>query len=164
MAEKDYVVPELKVEVQNCTFKMKDLLEVMKEWVSLNRYYIKEDEYRESKEGDRKTVNISWEVNREVDDYTKLQIKVKFKMTGKNVAIKKKGVSVKGDIKLILEGIMVTDRENVWEKTAGLKFLRDIYDTTFQKSKMDNYRNKLENECNALYNEIKAFFDLHVKN
>ena len=163
MSEKDFVVPELKVERQNCTFKMDELVQVMKEWASLNRYNISEGYYSQKDEDGNKEVTIDWAVNREIDDYTKLQIKVKFKMSGKNVVVKKKGMSVKGNIAVTVEGILITDKDSKWEKQPGLKFLRDIYDTTFKKSKMDMYREKLNNECNDFYIEVKSFLDLHMK-
>ena len=162
MSEKDIIVPELKVDVKNSSFQMHELVKIMRGWSNLNRYIITEKTYSDKDIAAGKDVSIYWILKRDIDDYTTFQIDVKLYMKGKHVNIKRKGKGIKGDIRVLFAGILITDKDNRWE-TPFYKFLRSFYDTIFQKDKFKAYSTKLDNEIYNLYNEVKAFLNLHAE-
>src|SRR3989338_3689756 len=95
------------------------------------------------------------ELKKDIEDYTRFQIDVKFYMKGRHINIKRKGKGIKGDIKVLFAGILITDRDSRWE-TPFYHFLRSFYDAFSQRDKFKAYRVKL-------YNEVKAFLNLHAE-
>src|SRR3989338_7325490 len=102
------------------------------------------------------------ELKKDIEDYTRFQIDVKFYIKGRHINIKRKGKGIKGDIKVLFAGILITDRDSRWE-TPFYHFLRSFYDAFSQRDKFKAYRVKLDNEVNNLYNEVKAFLNLHAE-
>ncbi|HLC37265.1 MAG TPA: hypothetical protein VJJ53_00625 [Candidatus Nanoarchaeia archaeon] len=162
MSEKDIIVPELKIDVKNSSFQMHELVRIVRSWSDLNRYILVEKAYSDKDLAAGKDVNIYWILTKDIEDYTRFQIDVKFYMKGRHINIKRKGKGIKGDIKVLFAGILITDRDSRWE-TPFYHFLRSFYDAFSQRDKFKAYRVKLDNEVNNLYNEVKAFLNLHAE-
>ncbi|MBS3145440.1 hypothetical protein J4414_01420 [Candidatus Woesearchaeota archaeon] len=162
MSEKDIVVPELKVDVKNSTFQMHELIKIMRSWADLNGYRLTEKSYSDKDIPAGKGVAIIWILSKDVDDYARFEINIRFNMTGRHVNIKKKGKGIKGDVTIYFDAILISDKENKWE-TPFMKFMRAFYDNIFQRDKFKAYSTKLDNECYSLYNEVKAFLNLHAE-
>ena len=162
MSEKDIIVPELKIDVKNSSFQMHELVRIVRSWSDLNRYILVEKVYSDKDLAAGKDVNIYWILTKDIEDYTRFQIDVKFYMKGRHINIKRKGKGIKGDIKVLFAGILITDRDSRWE-TPFYHFLRSFYDAFSQRDKFKAYRVKLDNEVNNLYNEVKAFLNLHAE-
>lgn len=162
MPEFDYVVPELIIQQKNVVFEVKDLYKILRSWGDLNRYDFLEKVYTQQKEDDQNKTDIKWIFERKIDDYVKFVIRIAFSIKGKEVSMKKKGKSVKGDVKIRFEAYLEKDYEKFWEGKPVRKFVRGFYDKFIAASRMMRYEAKLKQECYDIYNEAKSFLNLSV--
>src|SRR3989344_3219401 len=92
-------------------------------------YGVNEDKYSEKVSGNKREISIEWKATRDMSDYFKFQIKIKFEisdMTEVEAEIngEKKKMN-KGKISVEIEGILVKDKDGKWENSPFNRFLRD---------------------------------------
>ena len=149
-------------------FSFKDFYAFCHSWLTEETdLEIAENKYSEKISGDSKNIEIEWTGTRKVTDYFKFEIKVKFKITGLiEVEVQEGSAKVKtnkGSIKINLKGVLVRDYEGKFERTAGKKFLRSIYEKWIIPSRITEYENKIAEECDEFLAQAKAYLDLEGK-
>ena len=126
-----------------------------------------EDKYKEKLKGDAKDIEIKWTGEREVTDYFKFRVEVKFDITGlREVEVTKNGKKVKinqGRVKVEVKGILVRDYKGKFETGAFQKFMRSIYEKWIIPSRIEQFETKLAEDCNEFLNQAKAYLDLEGK-
>ena len=126
-----------------------------------------EKKYKEKITGDSKEIIIEWEGERELTDYFRFDMKVKFSIRGlKDVEVSQEGVNIKtnsGEVKVAVQGILVRDYDGKFETTAIKKFLRGIYEKWIITSRIVEFEEKITEECDKFLNQAKAYLDLEGK-
>lgn len=126
-----------------------------------------EDKYKEKLVEDKKDIEIKWTATREVTDYFKFQVEVKFDVKGlKNVEVTQDGKKInmnQGRVKVEVKGILVRDYKGKFETNAFYKFWRSIYEKWVIPSRIEQFEEKLAGDCNEFLNQAKAYLDLEGK-
>ena len=166
MAEKETIFSS-KVEY-NGFFSFKDFYKFCHAWLKEETGLdLIEDKYEEKLAGDLKELIIDWTGTKEITDYFKYEIKINFKARRlKEVEIQKAGAKVKtneGSIAVTLKGTLVRDYEGKFEKSAGQKFMRSIYEKWVIPARIEEYEGKLAEDCDEFLGQAKAYLDLEGK-
>ena len=159
MAEKDMIVKGISVKY-NAPFNMIDLYNSLKSWFDINRYTFYETSYDEKATGDKKSVNIQWTGTKELDDYTKIEIKGEIDLKDYEIIEGKSEKLTNGKLNLKFKSMMVTDYEERWDKKPFLKLLRAISDKYFMANKFSVYKKEIKNDTYDVYNKTKSFLNL----
>jgi len=165
MAEKDYIVRNLKVRQQSI-FDMAELYKIMFRWLSQHNYDFQEKQYyqRQSPDGSRH-LEIGWESDRKISDYIKFHINVKFIVLGlNNVEIEINGLkrkTNKGDVEMRFDAYLELDYEGKWEGNPIAKGLKDLYNRMVIKSRIEDYEAELHEELYEFLDEIKSYLNLY---
>ncbi len=128
---------------------------------------ISENKYTEKLKGDSKELDIEWIGKREVTDYFKFEIEVKFKILNlKNVEIKQDNTKIetnKGSVEIKTKGTLVRDYKGKSERNFFQKFLRSIYEKWVITSRIREFEEKLVGDCDEFLAQAKAYLDLEGK-
>jgi len=128
-------------------------------------YDIVEDKYTEKSKGDSKNVEIEWTASRKIEDYFKIELKVKWKiesLTDVEVEIdgKKKQMNNIGTLEIEIKGTLVTDHSGKWKTTAFQKFLKETYHRFIIPNKLETRKKETTKIVQDFKEEMKAFFEL----
>ena len=128
---------------------------------------ISENKYAEKLSGDSKNIDIEWTGTKDITDYFRFEVKVKFNVIGlTQVEINKNGAKIKtnkGGIKIQVQGILVKDYKGKFESSAFSKFMRDIYEKLVITSRIEQFKEKLAGTCDEFLSQTKAYLDLEGK-
>ena len=128
---------------------------------------ISEDKYTEKLKGNSKELDIEWTGKREVTDYFKFEIGVKFKILNLiNVEIKQNNTKIKtnkGSVEIKTKGTLVRDYKGKFERNFFQKFLRSIYEKWVITSRIREFEEKLIGDCDEFLAQAKAYLDLEGK-
>ena len=160
MAEIDYVIRDLKIS-QRAQFNMIELYKTLKSWFEINRYNFFEKEYEDTIKKQKKSVKIRWEGQKEIDDYTRLIIKVILKLDNYEIIETKKEKIVDSKILVSFESSIESDYEERWEKKPIWKFIRSVSDKYFTAKKREMFEKELKEDTYDIFNKIKTFLNLY---
>lgn len=126
-----------------------------------------EKTYSEKLTGNKKVIELEWEIDKKLTDYYKYQIKVKMKVTiDKRVEMNQDGRKIQaneGDIKVGVKGALIKDYEAQFEATAFQKVWRAIYEKWISESQTKQFEGKVLGDSEEFLNQAKAFLDLEGK-
>jgi len=133
----------------------------------MNLTTFSEDKYSEKLTGDVKNVDIEWTGHRDITDYFRIKVKVKFVIKAMSqVKIKRGGIDVdanKGDMEITVTGILVKDYQSKFEMSAFRKFLRAFYEKYIILSVVKEFKGRIVTDCDEFLNQAKAYLDLEGK-
>ncbi|SRR3989344_2294923 len=155
MAEKDIIVPSIKVEKKGI-FDIKELYYIVKKWASDNGYDVLEKSY--INRGDSTEVKL--EITRKVDDYTQYEIDITISASNIKIAKTKKKDMYEGSLEVEFESILVRDYEGTWEKKPGYRIMRGFFDRFVMKGKIDNYIKELKEETFLFMENVRKFLNV----
>lgn len=166
MAEKETIFSS-KVEYGGI-FSFRDFYKFCYEWLKEETgLELGETKYEEKIIGDAKKILIEWKGFREVTDYFKFELEVKFKIDKlTNVEISEGGAKVttnKGTVSVDVKGNLIRDYKGKFEGTAFKKFLRGIYEKWVIPARVKEYEDKLAQDCDEFLGQAKAYLDLEGK-
>ena len=166
MAEKDTLISN-KIKY-NGIFSFSDFYNFCYKWLTEETgLAIFENKYEEKLEGDAKKIQIEWSGGKELTDYFKFEIKVKFRITGlTKVEITQNGKKIetnKGSVEIKVDGILVRDYSGKFETTAFQKFLRSIYEKWVIPSRINEFTGKIIGDSDEFLSQTKAYLDLEGK-
>jgi len=139
------------------------------EWITeeIDMDSLSETKYEEKLKGDEKEIVVEWEGEKELTDYFRFDMKVKFEVKSlKTVEVMQNGKKIKtndGSVKLTAKGIIVRDYKGKFEMSAFNKFLRSIYEKWVITARIDEYKGKIAGHCDEFLNQAKAYLDLEGK-
>jgi hypothetical protein len=145
-------------------FDLDEWYRLMYELFTTFGYEVNERKYKEKMKPQGKDIEMIWDCQRKVDDYTKFYIRVEvFGLAVKRVSVQKGGVEKnadKGTLEITFKSILITDYENRWETHPVLKFMKGMYDKYLYRPTFDHWKDKIYEEMYHIQNEVKAFFNL----
>jgi hypothetical protein len=146
-------------------FDFKESYRVLYDWFMEQGYVLNEKSYKETVgPGGEKEIEIEWLALRQISDYFRFRMEVKWHIIGmKDAEVEIDGVKRKmnsGLFEVGFESILEKDYEHRWEKNPFLKFLRTLYDRYLIQSRIEGYEGKLLTEMDDLIAETKAFLSL----
>ncbi len=148
----------------NGVFNFDEFYKLFRETIEGEGYIIiSEADSRKNKGGSDK-VEIEWSYERIIDDYTKFTLSVEILIPSlKKVIIKKEGKEIKtssGNATIIIKGVIITDWQNLWEKSPFLKHLRGFYERYLFKKTLNDYETEVYKDVFSIEGTIKSFFNL----
>lgn len=146
-------------------FSFKDFYKFCYDWLSEESdLTVKEEKYDEKLAGESKEIEVEWACSKDVTDYFKYKVKVKFKAQDlKQVEVIQNGVKVKtnqGGIEVTTKGILQRDYKGKFEKTAFQKFSRSVYEKWVIPGRIGEFEDRLTTICDTFLNQAKAWLDL----
>lgn len=146
-------------------FDLKELYKHLYEWLTWRKYDVSEKKYKEKIKPTGKDMEIQWEANRDIDEYSSFRIEMKAQLIGVNdVEVAKDGSKVKmqkGEINIQVSAHLFTNRQELWESKAMLSFLQKFYEKFLYKGAIDRMKAELWKQGWDFYNEAKAFLNLY---
>ena len=164
MANKLTLLDSEKITYDN-VFDLKELYKHLYEWLVWRKYDVAEKKYKEKVKPTGKDMEIQWEANRDIDEYSSFRIELKAILVAVNdVDVQKDGAKVKmqkGEITMQISEHLITDRLDFWASKPMFSFLRNFYEKYLYKSAMDRMKGELWRQGWDFYNEAKAFLNLY---
>ena len=149
-------------------FSFADFYKFCYEWVNEEMgIESSEVKYEEKLKGDEKEIIVEWEGKKELTDFFRFDIKVKFEIKNlKNIEITQEGRKIKtnqGSVKLSTKGILVRDYKGKFEMSAFKKFLRSVYEKWIIPARIEEYKDKIAGKCDEFLSQAKSYLDLEGK-
>ena len=149
-------------------FSFKDFYKFCYDWLTEDtNLNISEDQYKEKLTGDSKDITIKWTGSRKLTDYFKFEAKAKFEIRDlTQVEIARGDAKIKtnkGEVKLVLKGVLIRDWQGKFERSGFQKFLREIYDKWIIPSRIEQMEDKIIGDCDEFLSQGKAWLDLEGK-
>jgi len=160
MSEVDSIVKDLKIN-QKAQFNLIELYKTLKYWLETNGYSFFEKEYEDIIKKTKKNVNIKWVGSKKIDDYSKLIIRVTFKIKNYEIVETEKEKLVSGSLSISFKSDIETDYEERWEHRPIWKFLRGVSDKFFTEKRRGIYEKELTEETYDLFHRTKSFLNLY---
>jgi hypothetical protein len=164
MVQRDYVVMKMPVIQTEIAMDLDEFYKTLYKWFSNNGYDFQETEYKEKRD-EGKNIKIKWYAEKKIDDYVKYVIETKFNIQNiEEVIVKKKDKKVKlvkCNTEIDFVAYLLKDYENVWTKSAFVKFYREFYDRFIIGSRLGKQEQELKEEVDKIVYEIKSFLNLH---
>jgi hypothetical protein len=138
------------------------------EWLNEEENFkITEKKYVEKLQGTLKNIEIEWQAEKEVNDYFKFEIGIKFKIMRLEkteiIQNNKKIQTNKGSVEIKLAGKLVKDYKGKFEINSWTKFTRGIYERWIISTGITAMEDKLSSICDGVLSQAKAYFDLEGK-
>ena len=146
-------------------FLFKDFYKFCYEWLTEETGIdpLSEVKYEEKLKGDQKDIVVEWEGERELTDYFRFDVKIRFEIRGlKKLEMMKDRKKIKtndGSVKINVKGILVRDYKGKFEMSAFNKFLRSIYEKWVIASAVEEFKGKIAGDCDEFLSQAKAYLD-----
>jgi len=146
-------------------FNMEDLYAFIKDWLVLHNMgdegsMFKEQTYVERVKGDSRQIEIKWKAERFNGDYFSNVIEITFLIVGlKDIEIEVEGRKIptqKLELELRIVSKLIKNRQDKFKSD----FIRNIYENTIIKDRIDFYAGEFYGESSALVNDVKKFLEL----
>jgi len=146
-------------------FSLKELYEHLWSYFGWHKYDLEEKKYKEKAKPTGKEMEIIWNATKDVDEYSKIAIKVEWIIIGlTDVEVTKDDAKVKmnkGEVEIKVSADLVTDKQDQWEVSPHFRFMKGFYEKYLYKGTIDHLKNQTWKEGWDLFNEIKAFLNLY---
>jgi hypothetical protein len=134
-------------------------------WFTWRKLDVSEKKYKEKMKATGKEIEIEWQVNRDIDEYSKFSHDIKWRMRDINdVEVQKDSAKVKmqkGEITIEVTSSLITDRQDIWAAKPHFTFLKAFYEKYLYKGSIDRMKKELWKQGWDFYNEMKAFLNLY---
>ena len=165
MAEKDQILKE-KID-HNGYFDFKSFYSFAHSWFNEENYDVAEEKYSENVSGANRNIKFEWACTKQISDYFKLEMKIKFEVTDlSEVEVEidgKKKKTNKGKVSVEVKGSLIRDPDSKWDGTHWTRFLRDVYSKYVVPGRIDNMTGKVNADVIAFKEQLKAFLELSGK-
>lgn len=162
MAEKELLIRE-KFD-HSGVFDFKGFYSYAHSWFIDERFGVVEDKYSEKVSGNARDLLIEWTVTKKLSDYFKIEIKVKFEISGlTDVEVEIDGERKKmnkGKVATEIKGSIVKDPDSKWDSTAFYRFLRDVYNKYVIPGRIKGIEYIIEGDVRTFKEELKAYLEL----
>lgn len=146
-------------------FDVKEIYKHAHDWFKWKQYDVTEQKYKEKILSNGREIKIDWVCERDIDEYTRYRIEVKWQMFSINdVKIKHEGKDIKvqsGEMDIFVSAYLVLDYEDRWEQSVTLKFLKSFFEKYLYAATMERVKRQLWRESWDYYNEMKAYLNLY---
>ncbi len=146
-------------------FDLKELYKHLYEWLTWRKYDIAEKKYKEKIRPTGKDMEIKWEANKDIDEYSSFLIEMRAVLVGINdVEVQKDSAKVKmqkGEITIYISAHVITDKMEIWQARPSFSFLQKFYEKYLYKGSIDRMKAELWKVGWDFHNEAKAFLNLY---
>ena len=149
-------------------FDFEELYRHLYEWLEWRGYDVREKKYKDKVKPKRpiqRELEIDWFASREVDEYTRFQYKISFRIINlKEIEAKRDGETRKiwqADIDILIWAYMLLDKDDKWEESTILHFFKKFFETYVYKGQVDKWEEVLYWEALAFKDEAKALLNLY---
>ena len=165
MAEKESIGKE-KVE-NSGIFDFPGIYSFSHTWFKNENYGVNEDKYSEKVSGTKRDITIDWKATKDISDYFKNEIKIKFEisdMTEVEVEIdgQKKKMN-KGKLSIEIGATLIKDKDGKWESSPFNRFMRDVYNKYVIPSRVSARASDLHEDMIKFKEAVKSFLELTGK-
>jgi hypothetical protein len=165
MAEKEKILKE-KLD-HSGVFDYKGFYNFAHLWFKNENYGVVEEKYSEKVSSNAKDIAIKWVATKTLSDYFKIEIEVKFDVTGLvDVEVEidgKKKSSNKGKVVVEIKGTLIRDPESKWDESPFLRFLRDTYNKYVIPKRLEDMQFKVDGDVKTFKEELKAYLEMGGK-
>jgi hypothetical protein len=150
-------------------FHFSDFYKFCYEWLTDEfGLLVVEEQYVEKIKGDSKDIDIVWQGTKEVSDYFKFDVSIKFRILGmQNVEVTQDGLKTKMNkavnVEVKIGSSIIKDYKGKFEENAFKKFLRGIYEKWVIPSRISQYEDKLVGDSDEFLSQVKSYLDLEGK-
>jgi hypothetical protein len=131
------------------------------------RYGVVEERYSEKVSGNSRDLMIEWRATRQLSDYFKLEIFIRFIISGMtDVEVEidgNKSKMNKGKVDMDIRGALVKDPESKWDSAPFTRFMRDVYNKYVIPSRIYDMEMKVRTDVSILKDELKAFMEVSAR-
>lgn len=144
---------------------LKDTYLFAHDWFKADGFLVVETKYEEKLSGDAKEINIEWVASKDLSDYFRMNIIVKWKilaMTEVEVEVdgKRKKMNKFAELSFDIKGLLEKDYRNDWNTNAMQNFFKSVYNKyVIPKETMDKER-AIVMTVQEFKEALKAFIDL----
>ena len=150
----------------NGVFDLKELYEHLYEWLNWRKYDVSERKYKEKIKPTGKDMEIKWEANKDIDEYSSFRIEMEAMLFGINdVEVQKDTAKVKmqkGEINVKVSAHLITDRKEMWQSRPQFSFLQAFYEKYLYRGAVERMKSEVWKIGWDFYNEVKAFLNLYT--
>jgi hypothetical protein len=148
-------------------FSVKDLYQLIEDWVNSKGYFPVEVAVEEVVEKEGKVITAKLEPFKKLTDYAKAIIKIEIMISDcKEVEVTRAGKKQKlnkGSVLIEIQSILETDYEHRWEMKPWLYVVRSVFEKYIYTPFMSGYKKAVRADTDHLKQQIKAFFNLYKK-
>ena len=159
------VFREVKIDLTGQLFDVKEVYKHAHDWLDWRRFDVVEKKYKEKSKPGGREIKIEWECTRNIDEYSRFEIRVKWEMYGINdVKMQQEGKDIKlqtGNIVMRVTAILVMDYCAKWETNRINKFLQSFFEKYLYAGTFERLKLELWKEGWDFYNEMKAYLDVY---
>lgn len=162
MADKENVIRE-KVE-HSGIFNFSAFYSFAHAWFRQENYFVSETRYSEKNSGTKKDLTIEWIVAKDLSDYFKTEMKIKYiitDLTDVEVEIDGKKINTnKGKVEVEITANIIRDPKSKWDVSAFTRFARDFYDRFIIPSNVLRIKMLIADDAKKFKEELKTFLEL----
>ena len=146
-------------------FDLSELYKHAHSWLAWRKFDVEEKKYTEKLKAAGKEFEIKWEASKNLDEYSKFQLEIRFHLLGINEEQVKKDTHIakmqKGEINIFVSAHLITDRQDYWGQSVTYSFLRGFYDRYIYRSSFERLKGELWKIGWDFFNEMKSFLNLY---
>ena len=146
-------------------FDLAELYKHVYNWLTWRKFDVAEKKYTEKIKAAGKEMEMQWEATKNLDEYSKFEIKLKWQLFAVRDEEVKKGDVVakmqKGEINVFVSVNLLTDRQDFWAQNAFYAFMRAFYDRYLYRSSIGRLKAEGWKLGWDIFNEIKSFLNLY---
>jgi len=165
MAVKYDLFKEARIDLIEGIFELLEVYTHAYEWLKWRHYVVNEKKYKETLRAKGREIKIEWACTRDIDEYTRFEIDVRWHVIGVNdIAVEQGNRKVKlqkGEIVIFVSAIIVYDYDDQWEGSVFLKFLKSFFERYLYAGTSEKLKAQLWKEGWEFYNEMKSFLNLY---
>ena len=137
-------------------FDLREVYKIMKaRFISLN-YDLTEITYDNTVK-EKTSATVKWQTWKKVDDYSQRMMKILMKLTNDRDVLKNKKQMVDGSVSVTIEGFLIQDYDNRWERNIALTLMRSMYDKFIAKDKYAKYSEEVKDDANIILDDVQSF-------
>lgn len=160
MTEKTLVVDQLKLSYDGL-FDLAELYRLIDAWFFEKGWDKYEHINQEQITPTGRYIRLVLEPWKSITDYFKLIIRIKANFNDiKDVEVNKKKLN-QGEVKMVFDGYVVSDRHGLWNSRPLYWFLSIIFNKYIFKEHFNKAERRLVSDLDDLYKRIKSFLNVH---
>jgi len=164
MPERNLIVDQLKLSYDGL-FDLSELYNLINSWFYEKGWDKHERINQEQVTAEGRQIRLLLEPWKSISDHFKLIIRIKLNFNDvKDVEVEKEELKVKinqGEIKMIIDGFILTDRRGLWKDKPFLWFLVIIFNKYFFKQNYTKAQRWVISDIDDLYQRIKTFLNVY---
>lgn len=137
-------------------FNLDKLYTEMHAWLVNNEYDFLEKEHQHKKKDIGEEIVLTWEAEREIDDFMKYEITIKFRFIEMFPASEN---LVSGKAKITFTAAVVVDYKDKWTSTKLKNLLFELYTKVLYKETITKHKLKLVEEVKELHSTTKEILE-----